>query len=833
MFLENSTKRVSGCLIANALFSVCDNMNTPTASSLFPNAESNTSHSRTQINACLWFNDRGGYRVVWCRHEVLYRAALDDTYHLCLIAVMLRQSELVTQSEISAAFGHSVATQRRWETRYRLDGAAGLQAGTPTGRPPALDCGQCACVKHWFEQRISNLEMARRLAVSEATIRRVLLQAGLHRKISPAAELPLDHTSQTLAVVAAAVAAPAEPNPVVASRAVPVAAAVSVEELQPAFTAADADSAITVSPAEAGSVVASLVPAANTATRMLTIDRDPTDRSGDRCMARLGLLDDAVPLFGNHADLPRAGVLLVVPVLQSHGALEVFARLFGSIGPAFYGLRTTVLSLVLLALLRIKRPENVKEYSPEQLGRLLGLDRIAEVKTLRRKLTQLAERGQGHALMNELARLRLDQDADRVAFLYLDGHVREYSGKQPLARTKKAQRSVATCAATDTWLNDANGVPLLVVTSEMNASLTQVLEPIVLEAMALVPTGQRLTVLFDRGGWSPKLFCRLDALGVDIITYRKGKHRPAPRSHFSIHRVQENGQEQTYWLYDQPRVRVGRLRPHRSGRRRTGEPEYLWLRQVTVLRDDGRQTAIVTNRSDLTAVEVVCGLFRRWRQENYFKYMDAEFALDALVEYGVEDVSMEATRPNPERRRVTRERKQAKDEVLRLRAELGAELTANPKRSTMRGFREAQAGLCERLEQAELREQALAEQLGQLPPRVSAKGLKTLKKEKKLIVDAIKIIAYQCETALLDRLYKHYARADDEGRTLLHAAFQSSASLEVTATELNVTFATQSSPHRSEALAKLCSELNKDIVFYPGSNLRVRLAVTGQQPLIP
>jgi transposase len=813
-------------------------MNTPAPAWFFPNAESNTSHSRTHINACLWFDDRAGYRVVWCRYEVLYRAALDDTYHLRLIAVMLRQGELATQPEIAAAFGHSVATQRRWETRYLLHGAVGLQAKKPTGRPAELDHSQSAFVKVWFEQGVSNLEMAKRLGVSEATIRRVLSQAGLHRKVQPVPELPLDLSGQTPAVAAAAagVAPTAEPAPAATAPSVPVAAAaVPAEELRPEVTAADSDSTTTVPSAEAAAVVASVVPTANAAARVLTIDRDPTDRSGDRCMARLGLLDDAAPLFGNQDELPRAGVLLAVPVLQAHGGLEVFARLFGSIGPAFYGLRTTVLSLILLALLRIKRPENVKEYSPEALGRLLGLDRIAEVKTLRRKLTLLAEREQGHALMNELARLRLDQDEDRVAFLYLDGHVREYSGKEPLAKTKKAQRSVATCAATDTWLHDADGAPLLVVTSEMNAGLTQVLEPIVREAKTLVRAGQRLTVLFDRGGWSLKLFARLDALGVDIITYRKGKHQPVPRSRFTAHRVEEDGAEKTYWLYDQPRVRVGRLRPHRRGRRSAGEPEYLWLRQITVLRDDGRQTVIVTNRGDLTAVEVVRGLFRRWRQENYFKYMDAEFALDALVEYGVEDVSEEATRPNPERKPVANKRQQAKAEVARLRAELGAEAAANQEqqRPTMRGFKVAQANLRQRLEQAELREQALTEELRQLPERVPAKGLKTLKKEKKLIVDAIKIIAYQCETALLDRLYKHYARADDEGRTLLHAAFQSSAALEVTATELKITIVPQSSPHRSEALAKLCGELDAETVYYPGSNLRVRLAVAGQKPLNP
>jgi transposase len=804
-------------------------MNTSSAPSLFATAETNTSHARTHINPCLWFDDCDGYRVIFCRHEILYRVALNDTYHLALVAVTLRQSELATQTEIAVAFGHSVATQRRWETRYRRHGDVGLQTKTPPGRSPTLERSQCAFVARWFEQGVSNREMARRLAVSETTIRRVLRQAGLRRQRQPAAELPLSDVSQPPAVPldAAVAARAAAPTPVPVT-----AAAVPAEELPPEVTSANTCSTTAVPSAEAASRAPSVVATGNAPARAFTSDCDPADRSGDRFLARQGLLNDAAPLFGDQEELPRAGVLLAVPVLQAHGGLEVFSRLYGSIGPAFYGLRTTVLSLVLLALLRVKRPENVKEYSPERLGQLVGLDRMAEVKTLRRKLTLLAERRQGRELMNELARLRVAQDEDRLAFLYLDGHVREYSGKEPLAKTKKAQRSVATCAATDTWLHDTDGAPLLVVTSEMNAGLTQVLEPIVIAAKALVPAGQRLTALFDRGGWSVRLFARLQALGVDLLTYRKGKRRPLPRARFTAHRVHADGQEKTYWLYDQPRVRVGRLRPHRR-RRPAGEPEYLWLRQITVLRDDGRQTVIVTTRTDLTAVEVVRRLFRRWRQENYFKYMDAEFALDALVEYGVEDVSETATRPNPERKKLAKERQQAKAEVLRLRAELGAEAAANEeqRRPTMRGFKVAQAPLRQRLEQAELREQAVAEQLRQLPQRVPAQGLKTLKKEKKLIVDAIKIIAYQCETALLDRLRKHYARADDEGRTLLQAAFQASASLEVTETELKITIAAQSSPHRSEALAKLCRELDAEVVYYPGSSLRIRLAVAGQEPL--
>ena len=821
------------------------------APSLFPDPEIDTKGTRTFVNPCLWFDDRDGYRVVFCRHEPLYRVALCDVHFLATICVMLRQSALATQKELAAAFGHSVATQRRWETCYQQDGDVGLDGRKANGRKPKLNTSQCSFVKQWFGQGLSNSEMARRLAVNETTIRRVLRHMGLQRRIKPTAELSLEDTNDADMTPAVSVEpASVEPASVIAAE-VPAAdpvvtVAAALESIAVVASTLDAIANIVASPAkqEVLSVAASTdtplapslslpdstvntvaPPVSQVLVPAFTIDSNPSDRGGDRLLARLGLLDDAAPLFGDHEVLPQAGVLLALPMLLAHGGLDVFQRLFKSIGPAFYGLRTTVLTLFLLALLRIKRPENLKEHAPAPLGQLLGLDRIAEMKTLRRKLTVLAERGQGRELMNELARLRLAQDENRLAFLYLDGHVREYSGKEPLAKAKKAQRSVATCAATDTWLHDADGSPLLVVTSEMNAGLTQVLEAIVSNAQSLVAVGQRLTVLFDRGGWSLKLFARLHAMGVDIITYRKGKRKVVPQSRFTEQRVTEDGQEKSYWLYDQPRVRVGRLRNHR--RHGGVGPEYLWLRQVTVLRDDGRQTVIVTNRSDLSAVQIVVAMFRRWRQENYFKYMEAEFALDALVEYGGDDVPSEATRPNPARKKLSKERKQAKAEVAHLRAELGAEANANEerRRPTMRGFKVAQADLRRRLQEAESKEQNLSEQLSQLPQRVPAHGLKTLKTEKKLIVDAIKMIAYQCETMLFERLGKHYARADDEGRTLLHAAFQSSAAMEVTETELKITIAAQSSPHRTEALAKVCEELDAEAAYYPGSKLRLRLAV--------
>jgi len=120
------------------------------------------------------------------------------------------------------------------------------------------------------------------------------------------------------------------------------------------------------------------------------------------------LLDDAPPLFGSAHAIPRAGVLLAVPALMRSGIFDCAQQIFGSLGPAFFGLRTTLLTLLFMALWRIKRPEALKEHSPTDLGRVLGVDRAPEVKTLRRKLARLASYRRAAQFGQALARQRVD-----------------------------------------------------------------------------------------------------------------------------------------------------------------------------------------------------------------------------------------------------------------------------------------------------------------------------------------------------------------------------------------------------------------------------------------
>jgi prepilin-type processing-associated H-X9-DG protein len=165
-----------------------------------------------------------------------------------------------------------------------------------------------------------------------------------------------------------------------------------------------------------------------------SLGRDPADRSGDRLLARLGLLEDAAPLFGRGTQVPGLGVLLAMPALVDSGVLSVAREIYGGLGPAFYGLRTTLVTLLRMALLRVKRREGLKERSPRQLGQVLGLDRAPEVKTLRRKLARLAAHGRAAELGRALARRRVATRGQALGFLYVDGHVRAYHGGQGAPR---------------------------------------------------------------------------------------------------------------------------------------------------------------------------------------------------------------------------------------------------------------------------------------------------------------------------------------------------------------------------------------------------------------
>lgn len=742
------------------------------------------------INARCTLRVEAEQRVIVVAGLPVHHYRAEDAIAECYAMVFLVESGFAQQTEVARAFGRSVRSLRRYQERYAEGGMAALgrEAGWRRGRR-RIKGKRLRGIERLKSEGLSNRAIAQRLGVNEKAIRKLL---GPSR--------PTQDEQLSLSTIES-VQARAEERPVAA-----------VEESVPASGVPSSDSQ---ERSERPAEVASAGPADDAEPVSMSLDRDPSDRTFDRQMAYLGLLDDAAPLFRDGCNVPGVGVLLALPCLVESGLFRMAHKLYGSIGPAFYGLRTTLLTLLLMALLRIKRPEHLKEHDPATLGRVLGLDRAPEVKTLRRKLTRLAAHHRAEELGAELARWRVDQRGQLMGFLYVDGHVRAYHGKRTVSKAYVARRHLAMPATTDYWVNDRSGDPLLVITGEVESALTKAF-PRLLREVREVVSERRVTIVFDRGGWSPKLFRTIIEQNFDLLTYRKGKCRQISKARFVAREAKLDGRSVSYLLHDQAvRFLKGKLR----------------LRQVTRLCDDGHQVQIVTSRWDLSDIEVAYRMFDRWRQENFFKYMREEFLLDALVDYRIEPEDPTRTVPNPKRRALDKQIRAARADLAKLEREYGAAAADNPEqnRPTMRGFKIAYGKLGKQLRAARDRVAKLIEQRRDVPKRIevrdlSEKAVVKLATERKHLTDLIKMVAYQAESDLLALLRPHYARAEQEGRTLLQELFAAAGDLHVTDTHLQITLAPLSSPHRTRAAEALCKILDQTETVFPGSRLRMRFA---------
>src|SRR5437899_2743065 len=221
---------------------------------------------------------------------------------------------------------------------------------------------------------------------------------------------------------------------------------------------------------------------------------------------------------------------------------------------------------------------------------------------------------------------------------------------------------------------------------------------------------------------------------------------------------------------------------------------------------------VYTSRCDLRDIQVDYRMFERWRQANFFKYMREEFLLDALIDYQIEPEDPTRTIPNPERRALDKEIRAARTDLARLEREYGAAAADNaePRRPTMRGFKIAHGRLGKQLRKARARVAKLFEQRRDVAKRVEVRDLNEralvkLATERKHLTDIIKMVAYQAESDLLALLRPHYARAEQEGRTLLHELFATAGDIRVCDSELHITLAPLSSPHRTPRPSVGCS----------------------------
>ncbi len=455
--------------------------------------------------------DADGGRV-YVHGMLSFAWAAGDTATRRFAAVQLMRIKVATQVQIAAAFGTAPLTIWRWEQALADDGVAGL---TPQRMGPRraskLTSEVIATIADLRGQGLSLRGIGDRVGVSEASVRRALPDTNTNTNTNTEEECR---------------ATTSEP---------------SVEEVEVEYCRATTFDA-RPEPGAGG---------AGEVGRELPVLADPAPRRVERALAAFGLISAAPPVFTPCARAPLAGLLLAVPALAATGLLDCAHNVYGGLPNGFYSLDTMLCESVFRALLGHSRAEGATRIDPVALGRILGLDRAPEVKTIRRKIGYLAEAGKAGDWIAAMARHHADTRPEQTGVLYVDGHVRAYQGTRTIAKTHVPRLKFPAPATVETWVSDAAGDPLLVVMAQPAASLASELRRLIPDLRAAVGDDRRVLVGFDRGGWSPALFADLDAAGFDTLTWRKGAVTDIAADTFAEHtHTDEHGRSHRWELAD-------------------------------------------------------------------------------------------------------------------------------------------------------------------------------------------------------------------------------------------------------------------------------------------
>jgi hypothetical protein len=561
-------------------------------------------------------------------------------------------------------------------------------------------------------------------------------------------------------------------------------------------------------------------------------------RPGERILVAFGFMNGASTCFEACRDVTCGGVLCALPALAENGLFRHIDACLRQLR-GYYTTLHVIILLAYMALCRIKAVEQLQYQPPGELGKLLGLDRVPEVRCLRRKLAVLSSDDSPQKWGGLLSRDWLEAAPELAGALYIDGHVRLYHGSlTPLPKRYVARQRLCLRGTTDYWVNDILGQPFFAVERSIDHGLLEALrsdivprllkdvpQPTAAELEA-DPYRARFTILFDREGYSPQFFGEMwKTHRIACISYHKYPKDDWPTSEFAeIETTLPNGEQVSLKLAE---------RGTWIGERKRG----VWVREVRKLTASGHQVSLISTAYGASAQEDAVRLFSRWSQENFFRYMTEHFAIDLLSEYGTEKIP-ETERPvvNPRWRDLDRQRRSLKSKLTHRQARFAA-LTLHPESDerALAAWEKRKAEVIEEIEQLEHELMGIDGQLKATPSHLDWDKLpesdrfQRLAPSRKQLIDTVKMIAYRAETAMASVLREELSRTDD-ARSLLRDLFCSEADLtpDLDKRVLEVHVHPMSNPRSNRAIAHLLEHLNAAEFTYPGTSLRMVYSMAGQ-----
>lgn len=545
----------------------------------------------------------------------------------------------------------------------------------------------------------------------------------------------------------------------------------------------------------------------------------------------------ALVSFSEHIDVSQAGVLLSLPALLANGLLRHSEKFKPDEG--YYSVENIFLCLAFLALLRAKTLAQSQSLPCGELGKVIGLDRIPEVKTLRKRIARFSQRTNVKEWALTLSREWMEQHPEMSGILYLDGHVNIYYGEA----TKMPKRYVSRMrlcmsGSTDYWVNDRTGQPFFVVNEVMHGGMIEKIKEEIIPRLNKDVTGQpskqeleqkpllsKYMLVFDREGYSPEFFYDLWQDRIAACTYKKNvKDKWADEEFTTYEEVLPDGEIQNEEKQKVDLAERGVLLKSTDGKKE------IWCREIRKRSKSGHQTSIITTNYLLNIMMIGFYMFARWSQENFFKYMMEHYDIDGLVSYLKETVDETKRLVNPAYRKLESELKKLNGKLTRNKSEF-ATLTLGEKQideNKMKKYLAKKALVLEEIEQLENQILQVKTKKKDIDRKITFAKLPENEKftnaigQRKHFMDTIKMIAYRSETGMYNIIKKHMGHPDD-GRKLIREIYQKDADIKPDYENKKLIVNLHKLNHWKDdkVVEKLCEELNQTETVFPGTDLTI------------
>jgi hypothetical protein len=699
--------------------------------------------------------DTGGETVIFAGSVQLFRFAGDDTAMRHIAAAGLRQLGFAGK-DVAAVLGLTPSYVATLRQRALREGTAALVR--PAGRPRETREDAWEQARAWRARGVRDAEIARRLGVNQSTVLRRLGRAHVQDPLShhgpePRPEpVPEPDTEENPQLTAP------EPR----------------EQPEPPQPQAVAE--------PAGPVPSGFVPG----------DGGPPAWTVRSRYAGAMLL---------HAFAARAGAGDVFAAAAGQDAAAGDVALLAAVSACFaLGAATT---------------EAFKHLAAAEAGPLAGLVTLPALRTLRPRLSAIADRADPLELQRMFASAMLAADPVVSNVYYVDDHFVPYTGAKPVGKGWNNKRGRAERGRADTHVTAHDGRAVCFVTGDPSG-LSVTLPKALAELKTAVPGGTRIMLGFDRGGAYPAVFTHCREQNVHWVTYRRAP-LAIPAMLPVITTVTVGGKRrQITWAEEKVQVK-----------------DYGEARQLT-LSEQGRVVLqVLTSDFDACPADILSWLKSRWREENFLKYASENYGIDRICDYTATIEVNTKIIDNPARKAANAAIRDARNEITAAQGALAALLTdpdttAAAKNKAIPAANRAITAAKKKLKDATAARDQIPVKLraDQIDPDARVAVLRAGRRGLQMV---LRLLAHNAEHWLANRL-NAYLRDDDEYRAVTRQTIIRGLAGTITYTPaaITVTLEPPGDPRVARALTLLTGEINTQPPSIPGDTRPITYRITPQ-----